>query len=385
MSTYLYVGPRAPQSIPNDEKFSFSVYSWDESTGKLTLSGHVPGYINAGNVQTDLDRMLLYISDEVSANPTLGMGGGGRIFTFSIDRETGMLTKVEDVLSFGGHPSYLALDSEKKYMITTHFLPLPPVPSIRKNADGKYEIKPMHGDNGTILRHINPDGTLGEVCDVVYHLPEGDHPQRPPHMHCAVPSPDGAVFAACDMGLDKIYLFRINKESNSLEIVGGKPFQYKRGYGTRYCAFHPNKPWLFVNCEHAPVMIAFRWDTDGTMEEICCTPSFEDGYDTRNVFASDMALSTDGKFIYNCMRGSNTVSVYAVDQETGILSLIQVYKMQGVKPRSCVLSPEGKYLVVSNTDSNLVEVIAVGEDGKLSSTENSISEGWPGTLTFVTL
>lgn len=385
MSTYLYVGPRAPKDIPENEKFIFSVYQWDEATGKLSLSSRVPGYISAGNVQTDLDRMLLYVSDEVSANPTLGMGGGGRIFTFSIDRQTGALTKVEDVLSFGGHPSYLALDPEKKYMITTHFCPMPPVPKVTKNADGKYEIKPMHGDTGTILRHINADGTVGEVCDVVYHQPEGDHPQRPSHMHCVEPSPDGTLYAACDIGLDKVYMFRIDSENGKLEIVGGKPTQHVPGCGSRYCAFHPTKPWLFVNGEHMPIMTGFHFNADGSMEEICTVSSFEESYNTKGLAASDMSLSADGKYIYNCMRGSDTVSVFAVDQETGALSLIQVYKMQGVKPRSCTLSPEGKYLIVANTESSLVEVIAVGDDGKLSPTENSVTEGWPGTLTFVTV
>ena len=380
MSTYLYVGTRPARGAAENESSMFHILKWDAESGSLIPMGKVPGIISAGNVQTDPERRLLYVTDEVSENPYLGMGGGGRVFLFSADPETGMLTKLQDELSFGGHPSYIALDPEKHYMITTHFCPMPPVPVVAKREDGSYEMRPTYGDTTTVLRRILPDGSLGDPCDVIYHAPEN---RRPAHMHCVVPDPTGEMYAACDIGLDRVYMYRIDSANGKLEILGGKPTEHTSGAGSRYCAFHPTKPWLFVNSEHKPVMTAFRYTKAGELTEICTVSSFPEGTDERGLMASDIAMDKGGKYIYNCMRGTDTVSVFEIDGETGTLRLVQVYQMEGKKPRSCEISPDGKYLIVANTESDLVEVIAIDSDGRLSKTDKSVKASAPGTLTFM--
>ncbi|MFD2556012.1 MBG domain-containing protein, partial [Sphingobacterium tabacisoli] len=81
----------------------------------------------------------------------------------------------------------------------------------------------------------------------------------------------------------------------------------------------------------------------------------------------NIATSADGKFLYVTATLSNTVSVYSIDQITGRLTLVAVYRdgangvdgLQGAS--SLLLSPDGKHLYVSGQKEHSIAVFSVNQ------------------------
>ncbi len=100
----------------------------------------------------------------------------------------------------------------------------------------------------------------------------------------------------------------------------------------------------------------------------------------------NMITSTNGKFLYVTATKSNTVSVYSINQMTGHLTLVLVYKdgvdgvfgLQGAS--SLLLSSDGKHLYVSGQKENSIAVFNVNQttgtltyQDKLTQNQNSIT------------
>ncbi len=81
----------------------------------------------------------------------------------------------------------------------------------------------------------------------------------------------------------------------------------------------------------------------------------------------NIATSADGKFLYVTATVSNTVSVYSIDQITGRLTLVAVYRdgVNGVDgllgASSLLLSPDGKHLYVSGQKEHSIAVFSVNQ------------------------
>ena len=87
------------------------------------------------------------------------------------------------------------------------------------------------------------------------------------------------------------------------------------------------------------------------------TMSVEEG-DSLGCTTADVHCSPDGKFVYGSNRAKDvegTLVVFAVDPNSGGLSLVEHVGSGGVTPRNFALHPSGEWLVVANQSSgNLV-------------------------------
>ena len=75
--------------------------------------------------------------------------------------------------------------------------------------------------------------------------------------------------------------------------------------------------------------------------------------------ASGFALSIDGKHLFCTVAGENTVSMYEVDQETGLLTKKFTLPISGDYPKDLVIFPDGKHIAVANHSSNTVTTFSV--------------------------
>ena len=71
-----------------------------------------------------------------------------------------------------------------------------------------------------------------------------------------------------------------------------------------------------------------------------------------------MIVHPSGKFLYATNRGHNSVAVFSVHAETGRLTLLEHVSTQGKTPRNCEFDPTGKWLLVTNHDSNNAIIFA---------------------------
>ena len=79
-------------------------------------------------------------------------------------------------------------------------------------------------------------------------------------------------------------------------------------------------------------------------------------------YASDVHFSPDGKFIYATNRGHESVVIYEVNAKNGKLNMIGHESTGGKHPRNFMISKNGEYALVGNTNTD--NVVIFNRDNK---------------------
>ena len=382
--TFVYVGNwRAKTPDQN----GFGIFQYDEATAGLTFLKHAISEVSVGAVYINRKTNILYCANEQTNLPGK-LGGGGQILAVRLDPESGDMTEISRQPSYGVDPTCIALDPAGKYMIVGHHVGFSPVTKISKDPYGKYHVHTEFDDTTTVLFPLREDGSIGDPCDVIKHIGHGSlRTQANPHIHSAVMSPGGELCAVCDKGSDRVYFFRIDYETERLVIVND--YKSISGSSPRYNCFHPTLPYWYMNNETTMLICAFRYHENGRLEHICTADAAPEGcvYDPNAdaehiIMPSDFRIHPSGEYIYDLIRGINTVSVFKVDQSTGAPEKIQSVVLGGKGLRCCDFSPDNRFLLVTAPFSSEIIISAVGNDGRLTPTGMKVSQPSPGTINF---
>jgi 6-phosphogluconolactonase len=83
--------------------------------------------------------------------------------------------------------------------------------------------------------------------------------------------------------------------------------------------------------------------------------------------SAELALSSDGRFLYATNRGHDSVTVFAVNGRNGRLAHVQNIATRGKIPRGMALDQDGTHLLTGNQDSDTITVFdRDGKTGKLT-------------------
>lgn len=329
------------------------VYAFDEQLGTLTRTDEHGGLKNPTFLNVDRDRSLLYAISE-----TVNDSGSkvGEAAVFAIDASNGTLELLNRKITVDSTTCHIQRDASSRYLTVTSY----------------------HG--GMIgLFGLSEDGTsIGEKLDVQQHVGSSQHPDRQdrPHPHSSFYSPDGRYLLVSDLGLDQIITYAIDEAEGTL--VRQSAVSLHPGAGPRHLAFHPNGKFVFVINEIDSTVTSFAYDAENgkltTKETVSTLPA---DYNHENSCA-EISVSADGKFLYGSNRGHDSIVVYAINEETGSLSLLQHISVEGGHPRHFALTPSGNYLLAANRDTNNITILKVDkESGKLTSTGNSATVSKP--------
>jgi 6-phosphogluconolactonase len=122
------------------------------------------------------------------------------------------------------------------------------------------------------------------------------------------------------------------------------------------------------------IIIAFNWNsTNGTLAEfqtVSTLPADFHGVST----CAELLVHPNGKFLYGSNRGHDSLAVFAIDQATGRLTLVETVPSGGKTPRNFAFDPTGKWILCTNHDSNNAVVFRVDETtGRLTQTGQPVS------------
>ena len=335
----------------------------------------------------DAERGILYITNEVHENPDYPKGGGGLIYAFRFDAESGTFTQLSRVESACPCPSYVSLDKEKKYLVCANHSSFNAATRAVKGADGYWHTEVVYDDAIVGLFRLYADGSIGPMVDAVKHdrYPVSGRTLHA-HPHSAVMSPDGRFFVCCDKGDSHIYFYTIDYEAERL-VLCSEPYNDNEGASPRYCAFHPEKPYLFANHERDMHLTAFRYNDRGELTPLCSASALPEGVegDTRAIRKAlhgadcepphdgfwpseqqGFCIHPSGKYLYDMLNGPDAVSVFEVNETDGSLQLIQTVPVEGRWVRGGAVSPDGKCFIVSCLQSGDVYSYRIGADGTLS-------------------
>ncbi len=341
-------------------------YRVDLATGKLDLAGRAPG-IQPLYVAVHPAKDAIYgVHGEVKGREVNIAGSrDGAVSAYALNGSTGEMTYLNSQPSKGVSPCYVSVDATGKSALVANY------------------------DSGSITAlPIGADRRLGAPSDFVQHTGSSIDPKRQTHAyaHAMDLDPSNRFAIAADLGIDKLMVYALDAGAGKLKPAGKPWAQTRAGSGPRHFAFHPKGKYMYVISELNSSMTAYEFNSsDGGLKEIQTIATVPAGSAGAN-YCADVRVEPSGRFVYGSNRGHDSIVIYAIDQETGKLSLIGFQPSGGKTPRAFAIDPTGKYLLSANLASDNVTTFRIGQaTGKLEPTGHVVSVPSPGCITAAAL
>jgi len=331
----------------------------DRRSGKLRRVGSVNAGANPSFLTIHPNGRVLYAVNEVEKYNGRATGG---VSAFAIASDTGALTRRNEQPSEGGLPCFVSVDRSGRVVLVANY-----------------------GGGNVALLPIQADGTLAQATNVVQHTGTGPNAERQeaPHAHCIVTDPSNRFVLAADLGVDRVFVYRLDVDGKTLRHIEGGDAVMRPGAGPRHIAFHPTLPFVFVVNELDSTVATLRFDGErGRLSPLYTRSTIPAGWTGAN-YPADIHLASSGRTLYVSNRGHNSVAVFSVAASTGALALEQVVSTKGDWPRNFSLDPTGRWLLVANQRSNSIVVFERDqESGRLTPTPLSVAVPSPVCLHF---
>ena len=234
---------------------------------------------------------------------------------------------------------------------------------LATDVDGKYLYVAGYHDGKVTVVHTHRDGSLGSLMDGVFHKGLGSVAERNfrPHVNCVRPTPDNKYLCAVDNGIDQVKIYRINKRTHKLELVD--ILRCPRESGPRIIRFSEDGRFAYLLFELSNEIKVYSYDGTGNHPEFELLQSIstlsDDDNDAIHNAASGLALAPDGKHLFCTTAGENTVSMYEIDSDTGLLTKKFTLPVSGDYPKDLVIFPDNQHIAVANHASNPITVFKV--------------------------
>ena len=157
----------------------------------------------------------------------------------------------------------------------------------------------------------------------------------------------------------------------------------KPGAGPRQLVMHPKGGFAYLINELNSTMTAYRHDAaTGALSELQILPTLPADF-TGDTSCAEVQITPDGRFLYGSNRGHDTLAIYAIDPDTGLMTAVGWEPTGGRIPRNFEVDPTGRYICVANQDtSNLVLFRIDQESGKLTRFGQEAQAGTPICVRF---
>jgi 6-phosphogluconolactonase len=335
-------------------------YRFDPVSGELSDIGLAATTDNPSFLAVASDNRFLYALNEIN---NFKGGPAGAVSTFSIDRNSGKLTQLQQVSSQGPGPAHLSLDRAGKYVLVANY------------------------DGGSIaVFPIEKDGTLGTRTAFVQHAGSSVDKDRQagPHAHEIQATADNKFVLVADLGLDELLVYRFDAKTGALSPANPPYVKVAPGSGPRHFAIAPNGKFVYLVNELSSTVTVYSFDpSSGRMGELQSISTLPQDFKGENTTA-EVTTDASGHFLYASNRGDDSIAIFAIDQKTGKLSFVDRVKTGGKEPRHFTFDPTGNWLFAENQNSNDIRVFRVDrKSGRLTSTSHTMQVNSPVCLVFV--
>jgi len=250
----------------------------------------------------------------------------GRVSSFAISRRDGKLTPINSASAKGAGPCHLSLDPSGRSLFVANY------------SSGSIAVLP-----------VDREGRLGEATSSIQHS------GTKPHAHWIALMPGKKTAAVADLGLDQILFYRFDSTTQMLAAADPPFVSLPKGSGPRHVAFHPSSPWFYVINELASTITTFSANRLSALETVTTLPADFTGTNS----TAEIAVHPSGKFLYGSNRGHDSIAVFAIDQTTGALTLIEHVSTRGKTPRNFEIDPSGQWLLAANQKSDNIAVFRI--------------------------
>jgi 6-phosphogluconolactonase len=331
----------------------------DSATGALRRVAVVDAGPNPSFLAIHPNGETLYAVNEVSE---MGGKATGALRSFEIDAESGGLAPINEQASEGAAPCYVSTDRTGKVVMVANYV------------------------GGTVtLLGLEDDGALTAPTRIVQHMGTGKNATRQEHAHahCIIPHPSNRFALAADLGVDRVFVYRLDIDGYSLSHVEASDAVMAPGTGPRHLAFHPRLPVVYVVGELNSSVSVLRCDPNTAALSLMQTLVMRPPGFTGENFPADIHVAPNGRALYVSNRGQNSITLFSIAAGTGMLTSQQAVSTGGDWPRNFTIDPTGRWLLVANQRSGSVVVFRRNvETGRLTRTSQRIDVPSPACLRF---
>ena len=334
----------------------------DLSTGALSAPELAATVTSPSFLAVHPSRRFLYAVNEMGK---FGDRPTGAVSGFGIDGTSGALTLLNQESSGGHGPAHLTVDRAGRAVLVANY-----------------------GGGSVASLPIAPDGHLKPAVSVIAHEGSSANPKRQtrPYAHSINVDASNTFAYAADLGADRIFIYRLDAATGALTPATPVSATLAPGSGPRHFAFHPTKPFAYVINELSLTVTAFsRNTTTGALTEVQTIGTLPAGVANDPAFSTaEVVVHPSGKFLFGSNRGHDSLVVFAIDDATGKLTLVEHEPTQGNFPRGFGVDPTGAFLLAANQRSDSVVVFRIDpKTGALSPTGHTIKVGTPVSVAFV--
>lgn len=182
------------------------------------------------------------------------------------------------------------------------------------------------------------------------------------------------------LGSDQVFQFAFDAKSGRLSSNTPAVAQLQPGTGPRHFVTSADNRFLFVLSELLATVTTFALEgKTGLLTEICSasglapdsrlvpgTPRLAVGASNaaslrnreNDIWAADIHLTPDGRFLYISERTSSTLGAFSVHAETGKLTYLASTPTEE-QPRGFAIAPDGRFLIAAGEKSDTISVYAI--------------------------
>src|SRR5262245_6169731 len=275
------------------------------------------------------------------------------VVTYAIDRQTGALTQLSTAPLAESFP-YIQVDRSGRWLLGASY--------------------------GGHLVSVNAIGSDGKVSEPIQVVPTARN------AHAIITDKTNRYVFVPHLGTDQVFQFRFNARTGKLMANTPPIVQLKAGSGPRHIILSPDNRFAYLLNELTATVTTLSLDVrTGVLTEVSATSALppdsklgpgaprggvvapgQAPRDTSNdIWASDLHVTPDGKFLYAAERTSSSIGALSVDTATGKLTYLSSTPTEK-QPRGFRIDPTGRHMVVSGEKSDTLSVYEIdGATGAL--------------------
>lgn len=326
------------------------VYDFSVDTGDFSLKANTENVINPSYLTVSQGNDFVYSVNENGKESTVS--------SFGFNSKSGKLNFLNKQETNGADPCYIINDD--KNVISANY----------------------SGGNFTVFGK-NADGSLTEAKQIIQHLGKSANEKRQEsaHVHMTYFSPDKKFVLVNDLGMDKILVYKYDKNASKDILTLKETINTKKGSGPRHLVFSNDGKFVYVLHELDGSLTTYKYK-NGSLKLLQETTIVAKDF-KGETSSADIHISPDGKFLYATNRGdANTINTFAISKK-GTLDLVNQVDTKGKGPRNFVIDPTGKFLLVGHQYTNNVVIFKIDKTtGKLTDTGKRIELCSPVCLVF---
>ena len=306
-------------------RINFNTMSGDIEKSNLAYKIENPTYLCS-----DPEKHILYSVCKID--------GKAGISSFKYWKEKNDLYLINYNLPEEKQPCHVSLSSNKQMLISSNYHENKMI--VYNILDGlilNYPLVGSHTGNNT--------NTLG---------------QGTPHIHCSMFTHDKKYILSIDLGIDKMVVSTL--EDNKLIEQKHLNFSFPSGAGPRHITYSKTGRFYYVLSELTSEIFVLKYHSNSKIpfENIQTLSSLPKNYSGKKSGAA-IRIHNNNKFLYTSDRGNNSLSLFYIDQNNGILKHINTISCNGDSPRDIQLDPTGKFLLSANENSDNISIFSIDQ------------------------